>query len=61
VKSRERNLITRLLKALEILVTAVGEALIEKEIHPSSALTKAHAQAFAILIKARVKRRSRLE
>jgi hypothetical protein len=49
------------LKALEILVTAVGEALIEQEIHPSSALTKAHAQAFAILIKARVKRRSRLE
>jgi hypothetical protein len=61
VKTTKRRLITRLLKALEILVTAVGEALIDQEIHPSSALTKAHAQAFAILIKARGKHRSRLE
>ena len=61
MKPAKRSLTTRLLKALEILVTAVGEALIEQEIPPSSALTKAHAQAFAILIKARGKRRSRLE
>ena len=61
MKSTERSLITRLLKALKIFVTAVGEALIEQEIHPSSALTKAHSQAFAILIKAGGKRRSRLE
>jgi hypothetical protein len=61
MKPTKRSLIPRLLKALEILVTAVGEALIEQEIDPSSALTKAHAQAFAILIKACGKRRSRLE
>jgi hypothetical protein len=61
VKPTKQDVASRLLKALEILVTAVGEALIEQEIRPSSALTKAHAQAFAILIKARAKRRSRLE
>jgi hypothetical protein len=61
VKPTKQNLTTRLLKALEILVTPVGEALIEQEIRPASALTKAHAQAFAILIEARSKRRRRLE
>jgi hypothetical protein len=55
VKPTKQNLTTRSLKALEILVTAVGEALIEQEIRPSSVLTKAHAQAFAILIEARGK------
>jgi hypothetical protein len=42
-----------LLKALEALFTAVGEALIEQKINPTPALKKAHKQAFAALRNAR--------
>jgi hypothetical protein len=43
----------KLLKALEALFTAVGEALIEQRIDPTPALKKAHKQAFTALRKAR--------
>jgi hypothetical protein len=47
---------TKLLKALEALFTAVGEALIEQKISPTPALKKAHKQAFTALRKARSNR-----
>jgi hypothetical protein len=40
-----------LLKALEGLVTAVGEALIEQRMSPTPALKRAHKRAFAVLRK----------
>ncbi len=43
---------TKLLRALEGLVTAVGEALIEQRIGPTPALKRAHKRAFAALRKA---------
>jgi hypothetical protein len=58
VKTTKRILKADLLKALEALFSATGEALIEEAIYPTSALKKAHAQALAILLKARHKRRS---
>lgn len=42
---------TKLLRALEGLITAVGEALIEQNISPTPALKKAHRRAFAVLRK----------
>lgn len=42
---------TKLLKALEGLVTAVGEALMEQRISPTPALKRAHRRAFAVLRK----------
>jgi hypothetical protein len=41
----------KLLKVLEELVTAVGEALIEQEISPTPALKKGHKKAFVALRK----------
>jgi len=41
----------KLLKVLEGLVTAVGEALIEQKISPTPALKKAHKRAFTFLRK----------
>ncbi len=41
----------KLLRALEGLVTAVGEALIEQKIGPTPALKRAHKRAFAVLRK----------
>ena len=53
MKSADLNLNTELLKALEALFTAVGEALIEQKISPTPGLKKAHKQAFVALYKAR--------
>ena len=53
MKSADLILNTELLKALEALFTAVGEALIEQKISPTAALRKAHKQAFIALCKAR--------
>lgn len=51
MKPANPNPNTELLKALEGLVTAVGEALIEQRISPTPALTRAHKRAFAVLRK----------
>ena len=53
MKSANLNLNTEVLKALEAIFTAVGEALIEQKISPTPALKKAHKQAFVVLCKAR--------
>jgi hypothetical protein len=53
MKPAHPSMNTRLLKALEALFTAVGEALIEQKIGPTPALKKAHRQAFTALRKAR--------
>jgi hypothetical protein len=53
MKPANPNLNTMLLKALEALFTAVGEALIAQKITPTPALKKAHKRAFAVLRKAR--------
>ena len=53
MKSENMSLNTELLKALEALFTAVGEALIEQKISPTPALRKAHKQVFIALCKAR--------
>ena len=53
MKSANLILNTELLKALETLFTAVGEALIEEKISPTRDLRKAHKQAFVALCKAR--------
>jgi hypothetical protein len=53
MKSANLSLNIELLKALEAMFTAVGEALIEQKISPTPALRKAHKQAFTILRKAR--------
>ena len=53
MKSANLSLNKKLLKALEALFTAVGEALIEQKISPTLALRKAHKQAFVALCKAR--------
>ncbi len=53
MKSADLNLNSEVLKALEALFTAVGEALIEQKICPTRALRKAHKQAFVALCKAR--------
>jgi hypothetical protein len=53
MKSAYLILNTELLKALEAIFTAVGEALIEQKISPTPALRKAHKQAFVALCKAR--------
>jgi hypothetical protein len=53
MKSTKLSLNTELLKALEAIFTAVGEALIEQHIRPTRALRKAHKQAFVALCKAR--------
>jgi hypothetical protein len=45
------NLNPKLVKVLEELVTAVGEALIEEKISPTPALKKAHKKAFEALRK----------
>lgn len=42
---------TKLLRALEGLVTAVGEALIEQKLSPTPALKRAHKRAFDVLRK----------
>jgi hypothetical protein len=51
MKPANLNPNTKLLRALEGLVTAVGEALIEQKISPSPALKRAHKRAFAVLRK----------
>jgi hypothetical protein len=51
MKPTNRNPNTKLLKVLEGLVTAVGEALIEQKISATPALKKAHKKAFAALRK----------
>jgi hypothetical protein len=53
MKSRNLSLDSELLKALDALFTAVGEALIEQKIRPTAALRKAHKHAFIALCKAR--------
>jgi len=53
MKSTVPILNTELLKALEAIFTAVGEAFIEQQIRPTRALRKAHKQAFVALCKAR--------
>ena len=53
MKSLDLSLNTELLKALEAIFTAVGEALIEQKIEPTRALRKAHKQAFIVLRKVR--------
>jgi hypothetical protein len=53
MKSADLNLNSEVLKALEALFTAVGEALIEQNICPTRALRKAQKQAFVALCKAR--------
>ena len=53
MKSANLSLNLELLKALEALFTAVGEALIEQKISPTPALRKAHKQVFIALCKAR--------
>ena len=53
MKSADLNLNTEVLKALEAMFTAVGEALIEQKISPTAALRKAHKHAFVALCKAR--------
>ncbi len=53
MKSADLNLNSEVLKALEAIFTAVGEALIEQKISPTPALRKAHKQAFIALCKAR--------
>jgi hypothetical protein len=53
MKSADLILNAGLLKALEALFTAVGEALIEQKISPTPALRKAHKQAFVALCEAR--------
>jgi hypothetical protein len=53
MQSANLSLNTELLKALEALFTAVGEALIEQKVSPTRALRKAHKQAFIALCKAR--------
>ena len=63
MKSANLNLNAEVLKALEAIFTAVGEALIEQKISPTPALRKAHKQAFVALCKARSnseKRRQRM-
>ena len=52
MKPTDLNLNKKLLKVLEELYTAVGEALIEQKINPTPALKKAHKKAFAALRKA---------
>ena len=53
MKSANLSLNLELLKALEALFTAVGEALIEQKISPTPALRKTHKKAFVALCKAR--------
>jgi len=53
MKSADLKLNSEVLKALEAIFTAVGEALIEQKISPTPALRKAHKQAFIALCKAR--------
>ena len=53
MKSANLSLNLELLKALEALFTAVGEALIEQKISPTPALRMARKQAFIALCKAR--------
>jgi hypothetical protein len=51
MKPADLHLNRKLLKVLEELYTAVGEALIEQKIHPTVALKRAHKKAFAALRK----------